>query len=108
MSSDGYLVVINDIYLDSWIQYPHAVFGTSIQVPTLSGKVKLKIPPGIKSGQVLSLRGKGVQELNRGRFGDQLVRVNIETPKKISKKVQSLMDNLSKELNQDVKFEKFH
>ena len=99
---------VSDIFLDCWIQYPQAVFGTTIQVPTLSGKVKLKIPAGIKSGQVLRLRGKGMQELNRNRFGDQLVRVNIETPKKVSKKVKSIMEDLSKELNNDVNFEKFH
>ena len=98
----------NDIFLDSWIQYPQAVFGTTIQVPTLSGKVKLKIPAGIKSGQILRLREKGIQELNRNRFGDQLVRVNIETPKKVSKKAKSLMEDLSKELNNDTNFEKFH
>ena len=98
----------NDIILDSWIQYPQAVFGTTMQVPTLSGKVKLKIPAGIKSGQVLRLRGKGMQELNRNRFGDQLVRVNIETPQKVSKKAKSLMEDLSKELTNDVNFEKFH
>ena len=98
----------SDIFLDCWIQFPHAVFGTSIQVPTLSGKVKLKIPNGIKSGQVLRLRGKGMQELNRNHFGDQLVRVNIETPKRVSKKTKSLIEDLSKELNDDVKFEKFN
>ena len=97
-----------DILLDSWIQFPQAVFGTSIQVPTLSGKVKLKIPAGIKSGQVLRLRGKGMQELNRNHFGDQLVRINIETPKRVSKKAKSLMEDLSKELNDDVNFEKFN
>ena len=98
----------SDIFLDSWIQYPQAVFGTTIEVPTLSGKVKLKIPPGIKSGQVLRIRGKGMQELNRNRFGDQLVRVNIETPKKVSKKAKLLMEDLAEELNKDVNFEKFH
>ena len=97
----------SDIFLDCWIQYPQAVFGTTIQVPTLFGKVKLKIPAGIKSGQVLRLRGKGMQELNRNRFGDQLVRINIETPQKVSKKAKSLMEDLSKELNNDVNFEKF-
>ena len=55
----------NDIFINCWIQYPQAVFGTSIEVPTLSGKVKLKIPGGIKSGQILRLRGKGLPELNR-------------------------------------------
>ena len=97
----------NDIFLDSWIQYPQAVFGTTIQVPTLSGKVQLKIPTGIKSGQVLRLRGKGMQELNKTRFGDQLVRVNIETPKKVSKNAKSLLEDLSKELNDIVNFKKF-
>ena len=99
---------VNDLFLISWIQFHQAVFGASIQVPTLSGKVNLKIPPGIKSGQVLRLRGKGMQELNRNHFGDQLVRVNIKTPKKISKKAKSLMDDLAKELNNEVNFEKFN
>ena len=97
---------IHNIFLNCWIQYPQAVFGTTIEVPTLSGKVKLKIPAGIKSGQVLRLRGKGMQELNRNHYGDQLVRVNIETPKKVSKKAKSLMDELSQELSNDVNFEK--
>ena len=77
-------------------------------MPTLSGTVKLKVPPGIKSGQVFRLRGKGVQELNRSRFGDQLVRINIETPTKLSKNVRSIMENLATELEDKVHFEKFH
>jgi DnaJ-class molecular chaperone len=48
-----------------------------------------------------------MQELNRNHFGDQLVRVNIETPKKVSKKAKSLMEELSSELSSDVNFEKF-
>lgn len=97
----------SDIYLNSWIQYPQAVFGTSIEVPTLSGKVKLKIPTGIRSGQILRLRGKGMQELNRNRQGDQMVRVNIETPTKLSKKGKQLMDEMSVELQEKINFEKF-
>ena len=71
------------------------------------GKVKLKIPQGIKSGQVLRLRGKGIPELNRKYFGDQLVKINIETPQKYSKKAKSLLEGLSSELKELVKFEKF-
>ena len=97
-----------DILLDSWIQFPYAVFGTSLEVPTLSGSVKLKIPAGIKSGQVLRLRGKGMQELNRNHFGDLLVRINIETPKKVSKKAKSLIKDLSEELNKEINFDKFN
>jgi molecular chaperone DnaJ len=97
----------NDIFLNCWLQYPQAVFGTSVEVPTLSGKVKLKIPSGIKSGQVLRLRGKGMPELNRNHFGDQLVKINIETPQKYSKKTKSLLEDLSSELMELVNFEKF-
>ena len=95
-----------DVLLNCWLQYPQAVFGTSIEVPTLSGKVKLKIPAGIKSGQILRLRGKGMPELNRNYSGDQLVKINIETPKKISKKTKSILEDLSDELNEMVNFEK--
>ena len=84
-----------DVLLSCWLQYPQAVFGTSIEVPTLSGKVKLKIPAGIKSGQILRLRAKGMPELNRNYFGDQLVKINIETPKKISKKTKLILEDLS-------------
>ena len=97
----------NDIFLNCWIQYPPAVFGTMIEVPTLSGKVKLKVPSGIKSGQVLRLRGKGMPELNRNQNGDQLVKINIETPQKVSRKVKSLLEDLSNELDESVNFEKF-
>ena len=97
----------NDIFLSCWLQYPQAIFGTSVEVPTLSGKVKLKIPSGIKSGQVLRLRGKGMPELNRNHFGDQLVKINIETPQKYSKKTKSLLEDLSSELMELVNFDKF-
>ena len=69
--------------------------------------MKLKIPTGIRSGQILRLRGKGMQELNRNRQGDQMVRINIETPTKLSKKGKQLMDEMSIELQEKVNFEKF-
>ena len=97
-----------DVFIDSWIQLPQAVFGASIEVPTLFGNVKLKIPSSIKSGQILRLRGKGLQELNRKRYGDQLVRVNIDTPKKVSKKLKSILDDLSNELEDEIYFDKYN
>ena len=96
-----------DIFLSCWLQYTQAVFGTSIEVPTLSGKVKLKIPAGIKSGQILRLRGKGMPELNRKHYGDQLIRINIQTPKKLSKKAKSILEELSSEVEENVNFEKY-
>jgi molecular chaperone DnaJ len=99
---------INDIFLDCWIDYPMAVFGGSVEVPTLSGKVNLKIPAGIKSGQILRLKGKGIPEVNRRRNGDELVKVNIKTPTKYSKSVRKLLDGLRKELDDGVTFSKFN
>jgi|TARA_B110000467_G_scaffold83231_1_gene75101 molecular chaperone DnaJ len=99
---------INDIFLDCWIDYPMAVFGGSIEVPTLSGKVNLKIPAGIKSGQILRLKGKGVPEVNNRRNGDELIKVNIKTPSKYSKSVRKLLEGLRKELDDGATFSKFN
>ncbi|MBC8478838.1 MAG: molecular chaperone DnaJ [FCB group bacterium] len=97
----------NDIILDAWIQYPQAVFGATIEVPTLSGRVNLKIPPGIRSGQVLRMRNKGLPELNRHRSGDQLVRIKIETPSKVSGKLKRILGELENELDNKPRFDKF-
>ena len=99
---------VNDIFLDCWINYPMAVFGGSVEVPTLSGKVNLKIPAGIKSGQILRLKGKGIPEVNRHRNGDELVKVNIKTPTRYSKSVRKLLDGLRKELDDGATFSKFN
>ena len=98
---------INDIFLDCWIDYPMAVFGGSVEVPTLSGKVNLKIPAGIKSGQILRLKGKGIPEVNRQRNGDELVKMNIKTPSKYSKSVRKLLEGLRNELDDGAIFSKF-
>ncbi len=97
----------NDILVDSWIDYTVAVFGGSIEVPTLSKKVNLKIPTGIKSGQILRLRGKGLPELNSHRIGDLLIRININIPQKISKKAKDLLGQYKSECYTDAEFKKF-
>ena len=99
---------VNDIFLDCWIDYPMAVFGGSVEVPTLSGKVNLKIPAGIKSGQILRLKGKGIPEVNSQRNGDELVKINIKTPSKYSKSVRKLLEALRKELDDGATFSKFN
>jgi len=76
----------NDIFVDAYVSYPIAVFGGQIDVPTLAGKVRLKVPAGIRPGQMLRLRNKGLPELNSHRIGDLFVRINIHVPKNISKK----------------------
>ena len=95
-----------DIYLQSEIQFHQAVIGTTIEVPTLSGFVKLKIPQNVKNGQILRMKGKGMKKLNSHRFGDQYIRVTINIPKKISKKTHKLLLELSQEIGEKVAFKK--
>ena len=98
----------NDIYLDCSIDYSDAVLGIEVKVPTLSGKVKMKIPSGIENGQLLRLKDKGIAELNRHKIGDQYIRIYIQTPKKINNKIKSILEELKLNLGSDQSFKKFN
>lgn len=80
------------IYSQVDIGFTQAALGDEIQVDTVDGKVKLKIPAGTQAGNKLRIRGKGVQT-NRGR-GDHIVIVNVETPKKLSREQKKLLKDL--------------
>jgi len=85
--------VIYDLPLAPW----EAVLGTSLRIPTLDGEILMRIPPGISSGQKLRIKGKG---LGRGtQKGDQLVRVMIKSPKKLSPGEKELWEKLARESN---------
>ena len=96
----------NDIILDCWIEYHQAVFGDKINVPTLSGEVKLTVPSGIKSGQMLRLKNKGLNEVNRHRKGDQIIRVNIRTLNNITTNAKNILKSLKDEIGNEVTFTK--
>ena len=85
----------DDIIYDLFISYPDAVLGSEVEVPTLKSKVKLKIDSGTQPGKLLRMRDKGIKHLNESGHGDQLVKVNIEVPKKISNKEKELLKNLA-------------
>jgi len=72
-----------------------AVLGGTIDVPTIDGKASLKIPAGIQSGQILRMRRKGFPKLRGGQKGDQLVRIQVSTPKSLSKKEKDLFSELA-------------
>ena len=74
----------NDIYYDLVLSVPDAVLGTEVQVPTLKGKAKINIEPGIQPGKLLRMSEKGIHGLNRSGIGDQYVRVNVYIPKDLS------------------------
>ena len=84
----------DDILYDLFISFPEIVLGTEVEVPTLNGKAKLKIDGGTQTGKLLRMREKGIQHLNQHGAGDQLVRVNIFVPKKISVKERELLKEL--------------
>ena len=87
----------DDVILDLDITFPQAALGAEIEVPTLTGRALLKIQSGIKSGTILRMREKGIQHLNRHGKGDELVRINIVTPSKLTKEERTLIEKLSKE-----------
>jgi len=64
-------------------------------VPTLDGKVKMKIPGGTQSGKVFRLRGKGIPHLNGYQRGDQHVRITVEVPEKLSRKQKDLLEQFA-------------
>lgn len=77
--------------------HPHqAVLGAKVEVTTLSGKVRVEIPPGIQSGKMLRLRGRGIPGLGGREPGDQLVRIIVVIPTKLSPEERKLYDSLGK------------
>ncbi len=73
-----------DIYYDLHISFPEAALGTEVEVPTLKGRARLDIDPGMQSGKILRMRGRGLPELNGNRRGDQMVRINVWTPRTLT------------------------
>ncbi|HOJ33544.1 MAG TPA: molecular chaperone DnaJ [Candidatus Hydrogenedentes bacterium] len=82
----------NDIICEVPISFPDAALGAEIQVPTLDGQERLRIPAGTQSGTEFRLRGKGMPDLQGYRQGDEIVRVIVETPTKLSKEQRELLE----------------
>ena len=89
----------NNIIYDLHINFVDAALGTSVEVPTIDGKAKIKIEPGTQGGKILRLKGKGVPEVNSYHRGDQLVHINIWTPKALSKEERELLEKLQSSPN---------
>lgn len=87
--------VIHDLY----INFADAALGTTVEIPTIDGKAKIKIDAGTQGGKILRLKGKGVPEVNSYHKGDQLVYVNVWTPKAVSAEERSLLEKLKGSAN---------
>lgn len=83
-----------NIIYDLHISFVEAALGATIEIPTIDGKAKIKIEQGTQGGKILRLKGKGTPEINSYHRGDQLVYINIWTPKVLSKEEQSLIEKL--------------
>jgi molecular chaperone DnaJ len=77
------------------ISFTQAALGATLDVPTLDGKVKMKIPAGTQSGKVFRLKGKGIPGLNGFGRGDQHVRVVLETPASLSREQRELLEKFA-------------
>jgi molecular chaperone DnaJ len=86
----------NHIVIEVPISFPQAALGCEIEVPTLEGKVKLKVPSGTQSGKVLRLKGKGIVDLHGYGRGDQLIRVVVETPRSLTSRQRELLEEFAK------------
>jgi len=81
------------------ITFPQAVFGTEIQVPTIDGKAKIKIPPGTQSGKIFRLKGKGFPSVQSYEKGDQLIHVSIWTPQHLSTEEKLALEKMQTSKN---------
>jgi molecular chaperone DnaJ len=84
-----------DVVMTLPITYPQAVLGGEVEVPTLEGSARLRIPPGTQSHSILRLRGKGLPHLRGGGRGDELVRVVVTTPDTVSAEERKLLERLA-------------
>ncbi len=90
------------VICDMPISFSQAALGTEMEVPTLEGKIKLKIPAGTQSGNVFRLRSKGIVSLNTGGRGDQLVRVTVEIPRTLTTRQRELLEEFARLDGEDV------
>jgi molecular chaperone DnaJ len=96
----------DNLHYDLYVSIPDAVIGISKEIDTVSGKVRIKLEPGIQSGKILRLRGKGISNINGYGKGDLLVHVNVWTPKELNKEQREFFEKMQHDENFEPKPEK--
>ncbi|MCW5197278.1 molecular chaperone DnaJ [Buchnera aphidicola] len=89
----------NNLYCDIPINFCMAVLGGTIEVPTLHGKIKIKIPSETQSGKLLRIKGKGIHSIRTNKIGDLICRIIVETPVQLNEKQKNIIKKLEKSLN---------
>ncbi len=91
-----------DVVCEVPVSFAQAALGTEIEVPTLEGTAKVKVPAGTQSGHLVRLRGRGVPDLGGYGNGDQVVRIVVETPRKLSAKQRELLEEFARLAGEEV------
>jgi molecular chaperone DnaJ len=81
------------------LSFPDAVFGTQVEVPTIDGRAKIKIPAGTQSGKIFRLKGKGFPAVNSYEKGDQLIHVNVWTPQNVTAEEKAMLEKMNSSQN---------
>ena len=89
----------NNLFYDSYVNFADAALGTSIEIPTVDAKVKVKLEPGTQSGKVLRLKGKGLPDVNSYGNGDLLVNINVWTPQSLTAEEKKALEVLKASKN---------
>ena len=85
-----------NLHFDHYISFNDAALGTNTEIPTISGKVKIKLEEGIQSGKILRLKGKGLPSVNSYGTGDLLIHINVWTPQKLTKEEKDFFEKFKK------------
>ena len=88
----------DNLYYNLVINFSQAALGDKIEIPTLAGQVKLKIPAGTQSGEMINLKGKGMPHLHGRGHGDLIVKVQVNVPKKLSRQQKKIIQELGKNI----------
>ena len=89
----------NNIYFDQYLNFVDAAMGTTIEVPTLEGKAKVKVDAGTQPGKILRLKGKGIPDVNGYGKGDLLISLNVWTPQNLSSEEKKILEKLKDSAN---------
>lgn len=83
-----------DIYHDVYLSFPEAALGTEVEVPTLEGRARLEVEPGVQAGKILRMRDRGIPDLEGSGKGDQMIRIHVWTPQELSDSERDMLEQL--------------
>ncbi len=83
-----------DIYHDVYLSFPEAALGTEVEVPTLEGRARLEVEPGVQAGKILRMRNRGIPDLEGAGKGDQMIRIHVWTPQDLDSEEREMLEEL--------------